>query len=846
MVNTTTTTRSTFQSTLPDEYTPLIDVVGTSLIHSSSYIDDDNLRQQQRRRAIYDFLEARTASGRIYEIFMFVLILLNVLCFIVGSLFVEEYNDASWAKRSVNDGGICNNVCDAVWFGNYRDNGLQILNIGATSILEIFTITVFTIEYSVRLYTCDLEDPKYKGWKGRFKYIPTFFSMIDLVSTIPFYIDAFLLTNSDLASSAFLRMFRLFRMMRVEGRYDSALTLVDDVYRAQKAILGTALFVGMTTWITVSSLYYLVERKNYDMIYCGAAPDYCGDPDEIDTSLCVIDSWGLVDCSDASCPASADAPEPCYNLFQSIPMASYYSLLNLFGEFPLVDQHSPGGQVVGTITAIVAVAVFALPAGIIGNGFEEQIEKRRTQEVNDGPIIERGLRTSRFVANNDDDNDTGTFLHHTFRPYLYNFFFAMTAPGSGTYEMFINTLIVGTSVTFMVDTIDELPEWYRIWQSWFEFVAVLVFSLEYVLKVYAITADPMYRNGNIWPYMSSFLPMVDLLSFFPYWIVLAITGTVVDTTGPSDMGATFVKALRLLRIFRFEKYTHAFTSFDDVISRNLDVLSVTVFSALLLWVFFGAFLYYTERDNPDDEMASNYSTIPNAMWMTLLNLSGEAPLCQYSVPGKVATGLLGLFATAVFGIPIGILGAGFEEVIGDENQDDHRELVATSSGDTRLVGTALERWCYDLVNGFGSALARAVETGIYVLIFTAILIGIIQTVEGHENDFSNVESFAVYMFTLEYAIRFIGAGADPNYRIHGSGFISRMHYVVSFYSLIDLLAIVPYYVALALPGSLVDQYDEYLRMSRILRLVSPVSVSMKNFCLNSTSISIVLDVTTLV
>lgn len=30
-------------------------------------------------------------------------------------------------------------------------------------------------------------------------------------------------------------------------------------------------------------------------------------------------------------------------------------------------------------------------------------------------------------------------------------------------------------------------------------------------------------------------------------------------------------------------------------------------------VFFGAFLYLTERDNPDEEMASNYNTVPNAM-----------------------------------------------------------------------------------------------------------------------------------------------------------------------------------------------------------------------------------------
>ena len=70
------------------------------------------------------------------------------------------------------------------------------------------------------------------------------------------------------------------------------------------------------------------------------------------------------------------------------------------------------------------------------------------------------------------------------------------------------------------------------------------------------------------------------------------------------------------------------TGFDDVFSRNLDVLSVTFFSSLLLWVFFGALLYVTERNNPDPEMAANYNNVPNSMWMTLLNLSGEAPLAQ--------------------------------------------------------------------------------------------------------------------------------------------------------------------------------------------------------------------------
>lgn len=45
-------------------------------------------------------------------------------------------------------------------------------------------------------------------------------------------------------------------------------------------------------------------------------------------------------------------------------------------------------------------------------------------------------------------------------------------------------------------------------------------------------------------------------------------------------------------------------------------------------------MYFSERGNPDEEMADNYKTIPDAMWVTLLNLSGESPLCHYSTAGQ--------------------------------------------------------------------------------------------------------------------------------------------------------------------------------------------------------------------
>ena len=604
------------------------------------------------RYNLFEFLEARTPYGLLYEKFIIVIIMINVVAFIIGSLFVEEYNTTvSWAGPN---GGICGLTCDKVWFGNYANNGLDTFFFGmislkgsTTSYLEIYTVLLFSIEYILRLYTADLLDSKYQGFLGKLKFVPTFFSIVDLLSTLPFFVDMFVLTNKDIVASTFLRMFRLLRMMRVEGRYDTALCMAEDVYKSQKSLLGTALFVGITTWITVSSLYYLAERKSLDMIYCGQAPDYCyvrtiDDNttnetttmvvDEIDTSLCYIDDWGITDCSNAGCPPTSEYPEPCYNLYQSIPMASYFALLNLFGEFPLIDQHNAWGKVVGTLTAVIAVAVFALPAGIVGNGFENQIEKRRTirrqQEQDatanasstDGGDGDGGgtTNTSDLALIERDGVTPGyTSPGTTTRAQIYNFLHAQKLPGSIAFDRFVNVLIVITALTFMIDSLEFLPTWIRALSDIIEFVAVVVFTIEYVGRVYSVVEDPKFSHQGFsrFRYMTSFLPIVDLLSVLPYWIEIFITREIVNTTYDNSWTSILVKSLRLLRILKFEKYTHAFTSFDEVISDNLDVLAVTAFTAILLWILLGSILYFTERDNPDEEMASNYNTIPNAMWV---------------------------------------------------------------------------------------------------------------------------------------------------------------------------------------------------------------------------------------
>lgn len=162
-----------------------------------------------------------------------------------------------------------------------------------------------------------------------------------------------------------------------------------------------------------------------------------------------------------------------------------------------------------------------------------------------------------------------------------------------------------------------------------------------------------------------------------------------------------------------------------------------------------------------------------------------------------------------------VLGAGFEELVADQNEDTPDQEMETESS-SRPASNGFQASCYKFVNGIGSNAAFYFEMTIYGLISATVTIGVIQTIDGMEDAFSSVELFAVVIFTVEYIIRFIGVGADPE--VADVPF-KRIRFIFSFYSIIDLLAIVPYYLAALMPGSWVDAHDEYFRMLRLLRLL---------------------------
>jgi len=181
-----------------------------------------NKSMKRRTHEILEVAAEGDMISRCYDVFLFSLILLNVIAVIIES--VE---------------GIAN---------SYR-NSLRAF--------EIFSVWAFTIEYGLRLWVCT-EFPQFKSpILGRLRYAFTPLALIDLVAFLPFFLP--MIIPLDLRFARMFRLLRLFRIFKLV-RYAASLRLLGGVLRNKREELGITLFVGIILLVFGSSFMYLVEN----------------------------------------------------------------------------------------------------------------------------------------------------------------------------------------------------------------------------------------------------------------------------------------------------------------------------------------------------------------------------------------------------------------------------------------------------------------------------------------------------------------------------------------------------------------------------------------------------------
>ncbi len=247
------------------------------------YIEDKSGLKTWRLKMHEIIYEADTFAGKLFDIILLILIVLSIIVVMLESV------------------------------PDYRKEYAQLLH----DLEWGFTI-LFTIEYFARIIS--INKP--------FKYIFSFYGIIDLLSIIPTYLGIFISGSRSLMVIRALRLMRVFRILKLGEFLNESQKLIDSLKASKQKIM--VFLLSILTMVTIlGTVMYLVESEDSG--------------------------------------------------FTSIPRSIYWAIVTLttvgYGDIAPVTSL---GQFIASIVMILGYAIIAVPTGIVTN---ELIKKEKQSKI---------------------------------------------------------------------------------------------------------------------------------------------------------------------------------------------------------------------------------------------------------------------------------------------------------------------------------------------------------------------------------------------------------------------------------------------------------------------------------
>ncbi len=226
----------------------------------------------------------------------------------------------------------------------------------------------------------------------------------------------------------------------------------------------------------------------------------------------------------------------------------------------------------------------------------------------------------------------------------------------------IVVLIIVNLVAFALQSVPDYEARYHALFTGIELVSLVVFTLEYALRVWVAVEHAPYRHLGAsaarLKFMASAAGIIDLLAVLPFWLVLA---------APTDLRV--VLTFRIVRFLKLVRYSPGMRSLIDALYGERRALFGCLVIMIGATLVAATVMHFIERHVQPDK----FGTIPDAMWWAIVTLStvGYGDLVPITPLGKffgAATVVTGLVMMA---LPVGIIATAFAE------QVHRREFVVT-------------------------------------------------------------------------------------------------------------------------------------------------------------------------
>ncbi len=216
-------------------------------------------------------------------------------------------------------------------------------------------------------------------------------------------------------------------------------------------------------------------------------------------------------------------------------------------------------------------------------------------------------------------------------------------------------LIAANVVASVLETDAELARHAPAFFDWFERASIIVFSVEYLLRLWSCTADPRFADAVRGRLRMAITPMalVDLLAIAPFYFELLLPGT---------LDLRFLRVLRLLRLFRLLRHARlaeAFGTMVGVLQGKRIELAVSLAIVIIAMLLAAGAIYVAEGGEPETQ----FTSIPRAMWWAIVTITtiGYGDMFPMTPVGKVIGGFVAFIGICAVAMPVGIVSSGFIE-----------------------------------------------------------------------------------------------------------------------------------------------------------------------------------------
>uniref|UniRef100_A0A803U0E1 Potassium voltage-gated channel subfamily Q member 4 n=1 Tax=Anolis carolinensis TaxID=28377 RepID=A0A803U0E1_ANOCA len=268
------------------------------------------------------------------------------------------------------------------------------------------------------------------------------------------------------------------------------------------------------------------------------------------------------------------------------------------------------------------------------------------------------------------------------------------------YHAFIFLLVFSCLVLSVFSTIPEHQKFANQCLFILEFVMIVVFGMEYIVRVWSAGCCCRYRGWQgRFRFARKPFCVIDFIVFVASLAVIAAgtQGNIFATSALRSM-----RFLQILRMVRMDRRGGTWKLLGSVVYAHSKELITAWYIGFLVLIFASFLVYLAEKDSNKD-----FLTYADSLWWGTITLTtiGYGDKTPHTWLGRVLAACFALLGISFFALPAGILGSGFALKVQEQHRQKHFEKRRTPAANLiqaawRLYSTDISRayltatWCY--------------------------------------------------------------------------------------------------------------------------------------------------------